>query len=91
MAIAYQKTKKDVTYQVRTAGNSIRLYTNGAFHSQYNPRHVFTGAVWDLLALPSLSTDRPVRDVLVLGVGGGSVIHQLSRLHDLAEVTGVDA
>lgn len=90
MAIAFHRQINDVTYEVRTAGRSIRLYTNGAFHSQYNPAHLFTGAVWDLLALPSLSMDIPASNVLVLGVGGGTVIHQLDALHSLKKVTGIE-
>ena len=90
MAVAFKKNREGVTYEVRTAGKTVRLYTNGAFHSQYNPRHLFTGAVWDLLSLPSLSTDHAVRDALVLGVGGGTVIHQLDALQDIRRVIGIE-
>ena len=67
MAIAYQKIVGDVRYEVRTAGGSRRLYTNGAFHSQYNPKHIFTGAAWDLLSLPSLCLAQAPKNILVLG------------------------
>ncbi len=90
MAVAFKTTRAGVSYEVRTAGQTVRLYTNGAFHSQYNPRHLFTGAVWDLLSLPSLSTDRAVQDALVLGVGGGTVIHQLDALQDIQRVIGIE-
>lgn len=90
MTVIYQNDIKEVHYEVRTAGNSIRLYTNGAFHSQHNPRHLFTGAVWDLLALPALCADTPARKVLALGVGGGTVVHQLDRLENLKSVTGIE-
>ena len=90
MAIALKERVAGLRYEVRTTGGSIRLYTNGAFHFQYNPHHLFTSAVRDLLSLPSLSTDLPIPDVLVLGVGGDTVIHQLDALHDIDRVVGVE-
>ncbi|MDA0977833.1 MAG: methyltransferase domain-containing protein [Proteobacteria bacterium] len=90
MAVIYRRSIQGVHYEVRTAGQSIRLYTNGAFHSQYNPRHLFTGAVWDLLILPALFRAAPPRRVLVLGVGGGTVIHQLNRLYEPEHITGIE-
>ncbi len=80
----------DVRYEVRTAGNTRRLYTNGAFHSQYNPGYVFSGAVWDLLTLPVLYPTSPINKVLVLGVGGGTVIHNIMKLIGPTEVTGIE-
>ena len=88
--LVHQQDHLGVRYEVRTAGASRRLYTNGAFHSQYNPRHLFTGAVWDLLSLPSLFMMKAPRRVLVLGVGGGTVIHQLNQLHPLKNVVGIE-
>lgn len=90
MAIEFSQTIKGVQYEVRTAGRSIRLYTNGAFHSQYHPAYVFTGAVWDLLSLPSLALRESPQDVLVLGVAGGTVIHQLQKLHPPKQITGIE-
>lgn len=89
MACLYQLEQGDVRYEVRSAGASLRLYTNGAFHSQYNPNYLFTGAVWDLLALPSLFREKPITSALVLGVGGGAVIHQLEHLHSPG-ITGIE-
>ena len=53
MAVLFEKVANGRVYQVRSAGNSRRLYTDGVFHSQYNPNHIITGSVWDLLFLPS--------------------------------------
>ena len=92
MAVIWKKITHDKTYEVRTAGNSVRLYTNGVFHTQYNPKRPFSGQVWDLLSLPSLFfTDRqsPTR-VLILGVGGGAVIKQLQYLHSPITIVGVE-
>ncbi len=38
---------------MRTAGKTLRLYTDGVFHSQFNPNHAVTGGVWDALMLPA--------------------------------------
>lgn len=91
MAIIWQKQTKTTNYEVRTAGNSIRLYSNGIFHSQYNPKRPFCGQLWDLLALPSLfvESDKP-RQILVLGVGGGAVIKQLQQLLHYPVITGIE-
>lgn len=79
MAIVWQKMVDNIDYQVRSAGNTRRLYTDGVFHSQYNPKRPVTGSVWDLLLLPAfLHPTGKLRRVLVLGVGGGAVINQLN-------------
>ena len=94
MALLWSTKKGDTQYEVRTAGNSRRLYTNHAFHSQYNPNHTFTGAMWDLLSIPALfystNLDRKLNRVLMLGVGGGTAIHQLQRLVSPSTLIGIE-
>lgn len=90
MAIIWRQESAGKHYEVRRAGSSLRLYTNGAFHSQYNPRHLFTGAVWDLLTLPVLYAPDPPRKLLVLGLGGGTAVHQLNRLLAECDITAVE-
>ena len=83
MAVVWQKDINGTHYEVRKAGNSTRLYTDGVFHSQYNPEHRLTKGVWDLLMLPAFfQPPGSIKRVLVLGVGGGSVlqlIHQFVK------------
>lgn len=81
---------KKKRYEVRKAGNSLRLYTNGVFHSQYNPNYPIGGTIWDLLVLPALYTAQDIKRVLVLGVGGGAVIQQLKALTLCEEIVGVE-
>lgn len=91
MAIVWEKSEHDVHYEVRSAGHTRRLYTNGVFHSQYHPRRAFSGGIWDLLFLPALL--RPagsIRRVLLLGVGGGAVIHMLQRFLRPRHIVGVE-
>jgi spermidine synthase len=91
MAIRWMMHRAGSRYEVRSAGNSIRLYTNQVFHSQFNPTNPVSGNVWDLLMLPVLLFDlqRPLR-VLMLGVGGGAVIRQLQLLRGHCEITGLE-
>lgn len=80
MAILWEKIHGGKRYQVRSAGRSRRLYTDGVFHSQFNPARPVTGSVWDLLLLPAFfHGPESVRRVLLLGVGGGAVIRQLQH------------
>lgn len=90
MAILWSKQEGGTRYEVRSAGNSRRLYTNGVFHSQYNPTHPVTGSVWDLLMLPAFFHPQKVRRILVLGVGGGAVIRQLNHFLSPERIVGVE-
>ena len=78
MAIVWQKTINGTHYAVKAAGNSRRLYSDGVFHSQYNSARPITGTLWDLLMLLAFFyTPGTIKRVLVLGLGGGTVVHQL--------------
>jgi len=91
MSILWEKRVDSTSYQLRQAGNSLRLYTNGVFHSQYNPGRPVTGSVWDLLFLPAFFyPPGSIRRVLVLGVGGGAVIQQLRRFIQPDSIVGVE-
>jgi len=91
VAVIWQKTLQGKQYEVRTAGQTCRLYTDGVFHSQYNPGKHLTGNVWDLLSLPSFFLEpHQVRRVLVLGVGGGAVVCQLLKWYPDVEIVGVE-
>jgi spermidine synthase len=91
MAILWQKRQGGHLYQVRQAGKSLRLYTDGVFHTQYRPDRVSGGGYWDLLAFaPLLYPPGTIRRVLVLGVGGGAVIHSLRALVQPAHIDAVE-
>jgi spermidine synthase len=91
MALLWHKQIGDTLYEVRTAGRSRRLYTNGVFHSQYHPERAHSGGVWDLLTVPAFfKPSGRVQRVLLLGVGGGSVIHLLRHFVAPSEIVGVE-
>jgi spermidine synthase len=91
MGLVWQKHYNDKHYEVRSAGKTRRLYTDGVFHSQFNPNRQLTGNVWDLLSLPSffVPSDK-IRRVLVLGVGGGAAMRQILNWHKQVELLGVE-
>lgn len=91
MSLAWEHKVGDTHYQVRHAGRSVRLYTNGVLHSQYNPQRAATGSVWDLLWIPAFFLPPgQLGSVLVLGVGGGAAIQQLRTFMRPGQVTGID-
>lgn len=91
MALLWEKQAGGVHYEVRTAGGSLRLYTNGVLHTQHNPKRRWTGSVWDLLTMTTLLLPPArIRRVLVLGVGGGAAIRQLLAFFPAAHIIGVE-
>lgn len=90
MAILWQHTAGNTRYEVRSAGATLRLYTNGAFHSQHNPNHLFTGGIWDLLVVPALFSRPLAPQILILGVGGGAAIHLFNQLFEKPVITGIE-
>jgi spermidine synthase len=89
MAVIHSRQVGDTCYEIRTAGRSVRLYTNRLLHTQYHPERLVTSGVWDLLALPALALPR-VERVLLLGVGGGAAIHLLRSWCPGVHITGVE-
>jgi len=91
MSILWERATAGALYQVRQAGRSMRLYTNGVLHSQYNPGRPLTGSVWDLLFLPAFFyPPTSIHRVLVLGVGGGAVIQQIRQFVQPDTVVGIE-
>ncbi|WP_049722010.1 methyltransferase domain-containing protein [Gilvimarinus polysaccharolyticus] len=91
MELFNHRDKEGHHYRVCRAGASLRLYTNGIFHTQHHPTRDFDGSLWDLLWLPSIVlANQAVRRILVLGVGGGAVICALRKRYPQALIIGVD-
>ncbi len=90
MALLYSKQTADSLYEVRNAGASLRLYSNGVLHSQYNKNTPINGAIWDLLLLPGFLAPRSPKRILVLGLGGGTIVHLLRRFFPESHITCVE-
>lgn len=94
MTTLWETSQGGTDYSVRKAGGSIRLYSNGVFHSQWNPDRPFAGAVWDCLSLPCLyKPPSQCKRVLLLGLGGGAGVNQLQTLvnFDFLQAIEIDA
>lgn len=91
MALLWRDQCDGVLYEVRRHGGTLRLFANGVQHSEYHPDRLVTGSVWDLLWLPVLF-DEPTRfrRILVLGLGGGSLVAPLVQLCSPEVVVAVD-
>lgn len=91
MAIEWSKKIDDCYYEVRSAGATRRLYTNKVFHSQFNSNTKLQGGIWDLLAFPAFSFEvKKLQRVLVLGVGGGTVLHQIQSTLSPNSIMGIE-
>ena len=91
MALVWKKKIRGANYEIRKAGNTTRLYTDGVFHSQFNPDNPITRSIWDLLMLPAYFYEpNTIKRILVLGVGGGSVIRLLHNYIQPDEITGIE-
>lgn len=91
MAILWQKIIGGQHYEIRSAGRTRRLYTNGVCHSEFHPFHIFSGSIWDLLILPAwFYRACEIRRILVLGVGGGANLLQLEHLLEPEKIVGIE-
>lgn len=90
MAVIWSKQTSDTLYEVRSAGATVRLYSNGVLHSQYNPNHVISGAIWDLLLLPGFCLEAAPKNILLLGLGGGTLVHMIRHFFPSANITCVE-
>jgi spermidine synthase len=89
MPVIYQKRVGRTRYEIRTHGKTVRLYTNNVMHTQYHPGRRVSGGVWDLLVLPALALPK-VERVLLLGLGGGAVVHLLREWCPGAHITALE-
>ncbi len=91
MPVLWETDVGGTAYSVRSHGATIRLYSNGVFHSQWNPDKPFNGGIWDCLSLPVLYRQPGVtKRILLLGLGGGAVVQQLSSLVPFDCLTAVE-
>lgn len=71
-------------------GKSVRLQAPEGTFSYYHPDNLFTGLGWDAQSASLLLVKRPVRSILILGLGAGTVARQCRAIFPLASIVGVD-
>ncbi len=69
----------------------ICLMTSQGPFSVYRRASALTGCGWDAQAASTLFATRPVRDILLLGMGGGTVARLCRQLHPTARIVAVEA
>ena len=91
MAVLWKEKSGESILEVRSAGATRRLYCDGVLHTQYNPKHVLTGDVWDPMGLaPAAAPEGGIQSALILGLGGGAVVHQLREFFNVPRITAVE-
>jgi spermidine synthase len=89
MGAFYRPRQDRVRVVVRGGRRTLRI--DGSFASTWQPGHETTGCVWDALAagLLALSPERR-RDVVLLGLGGGSAARAARALAPRARIVAVE-
>ena len=91
MAVLWKEKSDEGTLEVRSAGATRRLYCGGDLHTQYNPKHILTGDVWDPMGLaPAAAPVNGIKRALILGLGGGAVVNQLREFYNVPEIRAVE-
>lgn len=90
MAVIWRLDSDGTRYEVRAHGATRRLFSDGVFHSAWNPRTGLTGRAWDLFLPAAFTLPQPAARILVLGIGGGTALLQYRRFIDPAVLIGVD-
>lgn len=76
--------------QVVAVGKTVQLMSRLGAFSVYRQDRVFTGYSWDCLsAAPGFPASPPER-ILVLGMGGGTVVRQCRQLYPKAQIDAVE-
>lgn len=92
MAVIWQARQQNVHYVLHRRGERLQLFANGVQHSEWHPRKLFTGSVWDLLWLPVFFAEpQRIQRVLILGLGAGTVIAPLRHFCQPLEIVAVDS
>lgn len=62
------------------ADGTVDLDVTGATHATWHPSKLLTGHAWDAITAASMFAPTMPRSFLLLGLGGGTVVRQLSHL-----------
>ena len=90
MAVLWRLDSGGTRYEVRSHGATRRLFSDGVFHSAWNPRSGLTGRTWDLFLPAAFTLAAPPQRILVLGTGAGTALLQYRRFINPRTLIGVD-
>jgi spermidine synthase len=71
-------------------GRNLELNEGVVSHSAWRPDTVLTGRYWDLFLLLPPLLERPPRDMLVIGNGGGTIGRAYGRFYPGTAIDGVE-
>lgn len=72
------------------SGREVRLTAAFGTFSYYHPDYPFTECAWDSLSASLLLGTVPMRRILILGLGAGTVARQVRLMFPAAELVGVE-
>lgn len=69
---------------------SIDIDVIGATHATWHPERLLTGHAWDAITAGVMLHPSAPRTLLMLGLGGGTVLRQVKHLHPQVQITAVE-
>ena len=91
MGLPYRPaTEASELLKITKRGRAVRLRAPEGTFSYYHPDHLFTGLGWDAQSASLLFLNVPVENVLLLGLGGGTVARQCRAMFPSARIVGVE-
>lgn len=83
-------TEYNVVHVMESGDGTIDFDVIGATHATWHPRHLLTGHAWDAITAAALMTRTTPRTLLLLGLGGGTVLRQLRFFLPDTRMTAVE-
>lgn len=92
MTKKYQIVWPDNKSEVRVVGtgNTIRLVSPYGTFSRYDPNRPYTGFAWDAHTAATLLVNGKPKNVLILGLGGGTIARQIRLMSASTNIVGVE-
>lgn len=83
-------TDYNTVHVIESLDGTIDFDVVGATHATWHPRLLLTGHAWDAITAAALMGRRPPESLLLLGLGGGTVLRQLRFFLPDTRMTAVD-
>lgn len=83
-------TDFNVVQVMESSDGTIDFDVIGATHATWHPRYLLTGHAWDAITAAALLQQTPPRSLLMLGLGGGTVLRQLRFFLPDTRITAVE-